>query len=171
MRSNFNINGVWQSVNDLWLPFALVAVGSLVTILLIRFLMKKKWTGAVVMFFITMLMVGGGMVYRLPHRIIDIHAGDVSRIAVSDVEVTDAEMIENILADLNSSEYKRTLPSGIGGRQVYSIRVYDNSGELIFSMGIADESMIDTGIFWEEREEGEFDLSLYQSITETEFFR
>lgn len=108
MGNDFNISGVWQSVNDLWLPFALVAVGSIVTVLLIRFLMKKKWTGAVVMLVIAVLMVGGGMVYRLPHRIIDIHAGDVSMIAVSDVEVTDAEMIENILADLNNSEYKRT---------------------------------------------------------------
>ena len=167
MENNFSISGIWQSVCDLWFPIAVIAVGVLITVLLILFLMKKKWIGMILMLALAALMVGGGIVYRLPHSIINVNASDVSKIAVSDVEITDTEIIEDILQDLSRSEYKRTLPSGIGGSQEYCIRIYDKNGEIILSLGIADEYMIDTGIFWEKRESGAFNLNLYQSIVKS----
>ena len=76
------------------------------------------------------------------------------------------EQIQDILDELNSSEYKRALPSGIGGREQYSVEIYDKNGEVELSLGIADESMVNTGTFWEQRENGKLDLSLFQAITE-----
>ena len=153
MGNNFNISGVWQSLSDLWLPIALAIVGIIILILLIRFI-------------IAALVVGGGITYRLPHALSNIQADEISKIEVSDVEVTDPALIQDILDELNSSEYKRALPSGIGGREQYSVEIYDKNGEVELSLGIADESMVNTGTFWEQRENGKLDLSLFQAITE-----
>ena len=118
MGNNFNISGVWRSISDLWLPIALAAVGIILVVFFVGFLVKKKWIGVIVTAVVAALLAGGGFIYRLPHSIIDINAKEVSKISVSDIEVTDTETIEDILNDLNDAEYKRTLPSGIGGRQV-----------------------------------------------------
>lgn len=49
MGSNFNISGVWQSINDLWLPIALAIVGIIVLVFLVHFIAKKKgWRCATV---------------------------------------------------------------------------------------------------------------------------
>lgn len=166
MGNNFNISGVWQSLNDLWIPIILVVAGVIAAIFLIRFLVKKKWIGAVITMVIVAILAGGVIVYRFPHNIIDIKAEDVSKIVISDVEVTDTELIQDILDEFGVSEYKRTLPSSIGGRHKYSVQVYDTDGELKIRLGIADEFMVDTGTFWEQRESGKLDLSLLQTITE-----
>jgi hypothetical protein len=166
MGNNFNISGVWQSLSDLWLPIALAIVGIIILILLIRFIIKKKWAGVVTTVIIAALVVGGGITYRLPHALSNIQADEISKIEVSDVEVTDPALIQDILDELNSSEYKRALPSGIGGREQYSVEIYDKNGEVELSLGIADESMVNTGTFWEQRENGKLDLSLFQAITE-----
>ena len=115
MGNNFNISGVWQSLSDLWFPIALAVVGIIILILLIRFIIKKKWAGVVTTVIIAALVVGGGIIYRLPHTLSNIQADEISKIEVSDVEVTDPALIQDILDELNSSEYKRTLPSSIGG--------------------------------------------------------
>ena len=166
MGNNFNISGVWQNLSDLCLPIALAIVGIIILILLIRFIIKKKWAGVVTTVIIAALVVGGGITYRLPHALSNIQADEISKIEVSDVEVTDPALIQDILDELNSSEYKRALPSGIGGREQYSVEIYDKNGEVELSLGIADESMVNTGTFWEQRENGEMDLSLFQAITE-----
>ena len=80
--------------------------------------------------------------------------------------ITDPELIQDIQDELNGSKYKRALPSGIGGREKYSVEIYDKNGRVELSLGIADEFMVNTGTFWEERENGELDLSLFQAITE-----
>ena len=162
MGNNFNISGVWQSLSDLWLPIALAIVGIIILILLIRFIIKKKWAGVVTTVIIAALVVGGGITYRLPHALSNIQADEISKIE----EVTDPALIQDILDELNSSEYKRALPSGIGGREQYSVEIYDKNGEVELSLGIADESMVNTGTFWEQRENGKLDLSLFQAITE-----
>ena len=111
-------------------------------------------------------MAGGGIIYRLPHTLSNIEAEEISKIEVANVEVTDPELIQDILDELNGSKYKRALPSGIGGREKYSVEIYDKNGGVELSLGIADEFMVNTGTFWEERENGELDLSLFQAITE-----
>lgn len=58
------------------------------------------------------------------------------------VAVTDRETIKKILDDLNGSKYKRTLLSAIGGHEEYSVRGYNESGKLIFSIGIANEQTV-----------------------------
>lgn len=166
MGNNFNISGVWQSLSDLWIPIALAVAGIIIVALLIRFIIKKKWAGVVATVVIAALVVGGGIIYRLPHTLSNIEAEEISKIEVSNVEVTDPELIQDILDELNGSEYKRALPSGIGGREKYSVEIYDKNGEVELSLGIADESMVNTGTFWEQRENGELDLSLFQAITE-----
>ena len=166
MGSNFNISGVWQSLSDLWLPIALAVAGIIIVALLIRFIIKKKWAGVVATVIVAALVVGGGIIYRLPHALSKIQAGEISKIEVSNVEVTDPALIQDILDELNGSEYKRTLPSSIGGREQYSVEIYDKNGEIELSLGIADESMVNTGTFWEQRENGKLDLSLFQAITE-----
>ena len=166
MGSNFNISGVWQSINDLWLPIALAIVGIIILILLIRFIIKKKWAGVVTTVIIAALVVGGGITYRLPHTLSNIEAEEISKIEVANVEVTDPELIQDIQDELNGSKYKRALPSGIGGREKYSVEIYDKNGRVELSLGIADESMVNTGTFWEQRENGKLDLSLFQAITE-----
>lgn len=166
MGNNFNISGVWQSLSDLWIPIALAVAGIIIAALLIRFIIKKKWAGVVATVVIAALVVGGGIIYRLPHALSNIRAEEVSKIEVSNVEVTDPELIQDILEELNSSDYKRTLPSSIGGREKYSVEIYDKNGEVELSLRIADESMVNTGTFWEQRENGELDLSLFQAITE-----
>lgn len=166
MGSNFNISGVWQSLSDLWLPIALAVAGIIIVALLIRFIIKKKWAGVVATVIVAALVVGGGIIYRLPHALSNIQAGEISKIEVSNVEVTDPALIQDILDELNESEYKRTLPSSIGGREQYSVEIYDKNGEIELSLGIADESMVNTGTFWEQRENGKLDLSLFQAITE-----
>lgn len=166
MGNNFNISGVWQSLSDLWLPIALAVAGIIIVALLIRFIIKKKWAGVVATVVIAALVVEGGIIYRLPHTLSNIEAEGISKIEVSNVEVTDPELIQDILDELNGSEYKRALPSGIGGREKYSVEIYDKNGEVELSLGIADESMVNTGTFWEQRENGELDLSLFQAITE-----
>lgn len=166
MGNNFNISGVWQSLSDLWFPIALAVAGIIIVALLIRFIIKKKWVGVVATVVIAALVVGGGIIYRLPHTLSNIEAEEISKIEVSNVEVTDPELIQDILDELNGSEYKRTLPSSIGGREKYSVEIYDKNGEVELSLGIADESMVNTGTFWEQRENGELDLSLFQAITE-----
>ena len=166
MGNNFNISGVWQSLSDLWIPIALAVAGIIIVALLIRFIIKKKWAGVVATVVIAALVVEGGIIYRLPHTLSNIEAEGISKIEVSNVEVTDPELIQDILDELNGSEYKRALPSGIGGREKYSVEIYDKNGEVELSLGIADESMVNTGTFWEQRENGELDLSLFQAITE-----
>ena len=166
MGNNFNISGVWQSLSDLWIPIALAVAGIIIAALLIRFIIKKKWAGVVATVVIAALVVGCGIIYRLPHTLSNIQAEEVSKIEVSNVEVTDPELIQDILEELNSSDYKRTLPSSIGGREKYSVEIYDKNGEVELSLRIADESMVNTGTFWEQRENGELDLSLFQAITE-----
>lgn len=166
MGSNFNISGVWQSINDLWLPIALAIVGIIILILLIHFIAKKKWAGVVATVIVAALVVGGGIIYRLPHALSNIQAGEISKIEVSNVEVTDPALIQDILEELNGSKYKRTLPSSIGGREKYSVEIYDKNGEIELSLGIADESMVNTGTFWVQRENGKLDLSLFQAITD-----
>ena len=174
MGNNFNISGVWQSINDLWLPIALAIVGIIVLVFLVHFIAKKKWVGVVATVIVAALVVGGGIIYRLPHALSNIQAEEISKIEVSNVEVTDPVLIQDILDELNSSEYKRALPSGhsggedggIGGREQYSVEIYDKNGEVELSLGIADESMVNTGTFWEQRENGKLDLSLFQAITE-----
>ena len=166
MGNNFNISGVWQSLSELWLPIALAVAGIIIVALLIRFIIKKKWGGVVATVIVAALVVGGGIIYRLPHTLSNIQAGEISKIEVSNVEVTDPALIQDILDELNGSEYKRALPSGIGGREKYSVEIYDKNGEVELSLGIADESMVNTGTFWEQRENGELDLSLFQAITE-----
>ena len=166
MGNNFNISGVWQSLSDLWLPIALAVAGIIIVALLIRFIIKKKWAGVVATVVIAALVVEGGIIYRLPHTLSNIEAEGISKIEVSNVEVTDPELIQDILDELNGSEYKRALPSGIGGREKYSVEIYDKNGEVELSLGIADESMVNTGTFWGQRENGELDLSLFQAITE-----
>ena len=166
MGNNFNISGVWQSLSDLWIPIALAVAGIIIAALLIRFIIKKKWAGVVATVVIAALVVGCGIIYRLPHALSNIQAEEVSKIEVSNVEVTDPELIQDILEELNSSDYKRTLPSSIGGREKYSVEIYDKNGEVELSLRIADESMVNTGTFWEQRENGELDLSLFQAITE-----
>ena len=166
MGNNFNISGVWQSLSDLWIPIALAVAGIIIVALLIRFIIKKKWAGVVATVVIAALVVEGGIIYRLPHTLSNIEAEGISKIEVSNVEVTDPELIQDILDELNGSEYKRALPSGIGGREKYSVEIYDKNGEVELSLGIADEFMVNTGTFWEERENGELDLSLFQAISE-----
>ena len=141
MGNNFNISGVWQSLSDLWIPIALAVAGIIIVALLIRFIIKKKWAGVVA-------------------------TVEISKIEVANVEVTDPELIQDILDELNGSKYKRALPSGIGGREKYSVEIYDKNGGVELSLGIADEFMVNTGTFWEERENGELDLSLFQAISE-----
>ena len=166
MGNNFNISGVWQSLSDLWLPIALAVAGIIIVALLIRFIIKKKWAGVVATVVIAALVVEGGIIYRLPHTLSNIEAEEISKIEVANVEVTDPELIQDIQDELNGSKYKRALPSGIGGREKYSVEIYDKNGRVELSLGIADESMVNTGTFWEQRENGELDLSLFQAITE-----
>lgn len=120
----------------------------------------------IVLAMVLMLLVVGGIIYRMPHSIVEVNANDVSKIAVCNVNVTEPQLIEKILEDLGGSEYKRTKPSGIGGYEEYSIRVYDKSDNLICSIGIANEVTVDTGIFFEQRQNGQLDMSLYQSVVE-----
>ena len=166
MGNNFNISGVWQSLSDLWIPIALAVAGIIIVALLIRFIIKKKWAGVVATVVVAVLVAGGGIIYHLPHTLSNIEAEEISKIEVANVEVTDPELIQDILEELNSSDYKRTLPSSIGGREKYSVEIYDKNGEVELSLRIADESMVNTGTFWEQRENGELDLSLFQAITE-----
>ena len=84
---------VWQNLSDLWLPIALAIVGIIILILLIRFIIKKKWAGVVTTVIIAALVVGGGITYRLPHALSNIQADEISKIEVSDVEVTDPALI------------------------------------------------------------------------------
>lgn len=97
MGNNFNISGVWQSINDLWLPIALAIVGIVILVFLIRFIIKKKWAGVVATVVIAALVVGCGIIYRLPHTLSNIQAGEISKIEVSNVEVTDPALIQDIL--------------------------------------------------------------------------
>lgn len=166
MGNNFNISGVWQSLSDLCIPIALAVAGIIIVALLIRFIIKKKWAGVVATVVVAVLVAGGGIIYRLPHTLSNIEAEEISKIEVANVEVTDPELIQDILDELNGSKYKRALPSGIGGREKYSVEIYDKNGGVELSLGIADEFMVNTGTFWEERENGELDLSLFQAISE-----
>ena len=77
MGNNFNISGVWQSLSDLWIPIALAVAGIIIVALLIRFIIKKKWTGIVATVVIAALMVGGGIIYRLPHALSNIQAEEI----------------------------------------------------------------------------------------------
>src|SRR5699024_432270 len=116
MGNNFYISGVWQSLSDLWIPIALAVAGIIIVALLIRFIIKKKWAGVVATVVVAVLVAGGGIIYRLPHTLSNIEAEEISKIEVANVEVTDPELIQDILDELNGSKYKRALPSGIGGR-------------------------------------------------------
>ena len=117
MGNNFNISGVWQSLSDLWLPIALAIVGIIILILLIRFIIKKKWAGVVTTVIIAALVVGGGITYRLPHALSNIQADEISKIEVSNVEVTDPELIHEAygkLVDLViDGGYGKNVPSTV----------------------------------------------------------
>ena len=134
MGNNFNISGVWQSLSDLWIPIALAVAGIIIVALLIRFIIKKKWAGVVATVVVAVLVAGGGIIYRLPHTLSNIEAEEISKIEVANVEVTDPELIQDILDELNGSKYKRALPSGIGGREKYSVDIYDKNGGVELSL-------------------------------------
>ena len=102
------------------------------------------------------------MIYRLPHTLLQWEPEDVSKVEISGVEVTDPEVIEAVWEDLGG-RYRRTLPAVLGGRQTYTIQVYDQNGGLLTSLGIAGEDMVNVGGFWEQRE-GSLNLDLYREI-------
>lgn len=127
--------------------------------------MLRKCLGVAVIIIMAVFIVGG-IIYRRPHNIIAANVENISKIEVSEVTVTDRETIKKILDDLNGSKYKRILLSAIGGHEEYSVRGYNESGKLIFSIGIANEQTVDTGFFWEECTDGKLNLSLYQGIVD-----
>ena len=101
MGNNFNISGVWQSLSDLWIPIALAVAGIIIVALLIRFIIKKKWAGVVATVVVAVLVAGGGIIYHLPHTLSNIEAEEISKIEVANVEVTDPELIQDILGEIN----------------------------------------------------------------------
>ena len=121
---------------------------------------KKKWVARAVILAMTVFIVGGVIIYRIPHNIIVVNPESICKIEVSEAEVTDNQIINEILDDLNGLKCKRTLPSGIGGHEEYSVRGYDKSGKLIFSIGIANEQTVDTGLFWEKCVSSKLNISL-----------
>ena len=155
-------NGLWNLFYDLWLPILYFLIIAIAIILFIRFIIKKKRTGVAATLIVVALMMTGGIMYCIPHHIIDTSAEAIYKIEIAETTITDKETIKMILDDLNSSEYKRTLTSGIGGHSEYSVRGYDGNGDLKFHIEIKDEQTVDTGMFWESRISGKLDLSLYQ---------
>ncbi len=136
-----------------------IAYGSVIIVTVILFtgcLLKKKIAGSIAAAAVLSLTAAGGILYCIPHTVIDADIEDVYRIEISDVTVTDRKAIEEILNDLNGSLYKRMLPSGIGGYEECSVRGFDRDGNLLFCLGISDGQTVDTGLFWEKRVNGEF---------------
>lgn len=136
-------NCLWNWVCSIWMP-----------------VVKKKRTGAAAVLIAAGLMAAGGMIYVMPHNIIDTE--EIYKIEISETTISDQETIKAILEDLNNSEYRRGLTSGVGGYSEYSVRGYDENGNLKFHIEIKDERTVDTGMFWETRIDGSLNLSLYQ---------
>lgn len=152
------LNNLWKTVCDLWLPIIYFAVIIVAIIFFIRFVVKKKRIGIAATLIVVALMFVGGIVYSTPHHIVDVNTENVAKIEISEATVTDKETIKEILDNLNSSEYRRTFTSGIGGYAEYSVRIYDESGKMILHIGIMDEQTVDTGLFWEKRVDGKLNL-------------
>lgn len=163
--SSVQVEKLWQNLWDLWLPVIGGLLAALAVLLLIHCLHKRRWVGAILVAVLVAASCVGVAIYRAPHALVDWKPEEVSRIMVSGTEVSDPETIAELLADLGGTQYRRTLPSGIGGQEEYSIRIYGRDGTLLCSLGIAGETMVDSGGFWEQRETGWFDLSLYQTLT------
>ncbi|MFR8873223.1 MAG: hypothetical protein ACLVHV_06935 [Oscillospiraceae bacterium] len=160
---DFHIAGLWQSLTDFWFPMAGIILAVIFLSILISCLRKGKWLGAVVTCLFAAVLAAGAVIYRLPHTLLQWEPEDVSKVEISGVEVTDPEVIEAVWEDLGG-RYRRTLPAILGGRQTYTIQVYDQNGGLLASLGIAGEDMVNVGGFWEQREKGSLNLDLYREI-------
>lgn len=159
-------NNIWDIFYSLRFVIAYAVIFIVAAILLIRFLYKKKAAGIIATAIVLVCLAVSGILCFTPHNILDIDTDEIAKMEISDVTLTDKKAMEEILNDLNSSAYKRTMPSGIGGHEEYSVRAYDKDGKLLFHIGISDKQTIDTGTFWEKRVNGELNLSLYQNIME-----
>ena len=155
-------NNLWNFTCTLWLPFVYFLIIAATIILLIRFTAKKKRTGVAATLIVAALLVAGGIIYVTPHYIVGTDAETIYKIEISEAAITDKETIKAILDDLNNAKYKRALTSGIGGYSEYSLRGYDENGNLKVHIEIKDEQTVDTGRFWETRTSGKLNLSLYQ---------
>ncbi|MCI8777380.1 MAG: hypothetical protein HFK00_08355 [Oscillospiraceae bacterium] len=157
----------WKSLEDIWLPIAAVIFAVLIFVILIRCICKIQRTKASVTLAFTVIIIAGGLLYFRPHKIIDIKYSDVSRISVSHIEVTDSETIKKIIDDINGSEYKRTLPSLIECKNGITVNIYDKNDNLKYSFELTGNDMVNTGKFWEQRNNGKYDLDLYQNIIDS----
>lgn len=162
-----DVSEAWKSLEDIWLPIAAVVFAVLVFIVLIRCICKIQKVKASVALAFTVMVIAGGLLYFRPHKIIDLKYNDVSKISVSDTEVTNSETIKKIIDDLNGSEYKRTLPSLIKCKKGITVKIYDKNDKLKYSFELTGNDMVNTGNFWEQRKNGTYDLNLYQTITDS----
>lgn len=162
-----DVSEAWKSLEDIWLPIAAVVFAVLVFIVLIRCICKIQKVKASFTLAFTVIIIAGGLLYFRPHKIIDLKYDDVSKISVSDTEVTNSETIKKIIDDLNGSEYKRTLPSLIECKKGITVKIYDKNDKLKYSFELTGNDMVNTGKFWEKRKKGTYDLNLYQTITDS----
>lgn len=162
-----DVSEAWKSLEDIWLPVAAVVFAVLVFIVLIRCICKIQKVKASVALAFTVIVIAGGLLYFRPHKIIDLKYNDVSKISVSNTEVTNSETIKKIIDDLNGSEYKRTLPSLIECKKGITVKIYDKNDKLKYSFELTGNDMVNTGKFWEQRKNGTYDLNLYQTITDS----
>lgn len=162
-----DVSEAWKSLEDIWLPVAAVVFAVLVFIVLIRCICKIQKVKASVALAFTVIVIAGGLLYFRPHKIIDLKYNDVSKISVSNMEVTNSETIKKIIDDLNGSEYKRTLPSLIECKKGITVKIYDKNDKLKYSFELTGNDMVNTGKFWEQRKNGTYDLNLYQTITDS----
>lgn len=127
--------------------------------------MKRKITMLSIAILIALITVF--TIYKLPHKVVDISSEEVSKISIindEEITITDKEIITSIINNLSNITFRRDLPSGIGGRMQYLIRIYDKNDKEKFYIAINDETKIDDGKFLYHSVNSKIDLNYFEGL-------